>query len=462
MSTTASLELRIHSGAHAGASEPLDAQSHVLGAGQECDFVLGDAGLLPQQVRLEMGPEGWRMLRWGEASDLPGDAVTLAPGVLHLAGPLVISIDTPQAPWPPAEQVSALLNLPTAEVEIADDTPAMAIDEVLESAEEPLSEAPVLAAEPQPPRHIHRAVMGSMVALIVGALIWVVLPKTSLKAGNAEASVAATSPKVIGAQTAIDAIILAQGLADRVTTEPDALGKFRVRAALLTDDEYEKLALALSALTPRPALAVTTEQDLQILVGESVARQSAELSTPITARHMGGANFRVEGTLHDSEERNAFLGRLKNDLPALVVLESGLLTPEDLAQRLLDELRGANFAEINGQWTDEHLQMSISLAQADVPNWEQLLARVARKHKVPFNVSLTLQEKAASKKLPRALASLPFHLQSVVSGGTPYVVIDGGVKLLLDGRSQGWRLVSIDPGSVVFEGDHSNRVVVER
>jgi hypothetical protein len=64
--------------------------------------------------------------------------------------------------------------------------------------------------------------------------------------------------------------------------------------------------------------------------------------------------------------------------------------------------------------------------------------------------------------LPNVLAQLPFRLKSVVGGDTPYVVLGGGEKLLLQGQSQGWRLVSIDPDSVVFEGQQARKVVVQR
>lgn len=468
MDNAEALELRIHSGNHAGASEALGASSQSLGTSDECDFVLSDAGLLPQQLRLESGPAGWCLLGCSDASEAAGAAVALTPGVLQKVGPLVISVDRPQAPWPTAQQINALLQRPTPEAHVSAALASPVLEEAAESVLLAPSEVPVLALQAPTPtptnspiaRPFNRRLIASLLALIVCALVWVLLPKMAPQGANAQAHV--TAPTTEAARSAIDAIIQAQGLAGRVSTEPDAPGKLRVRAALLSEDEYEKLALALSALRPRPALTVTTEQDLQLMVGEAIARQSGELSTPIVVRHMGGANFRIEGTLANSEERNAFFGRLKNDLPALVLLESALMTPEDLAQGLLEELRGAKLAEINGHWTGERLQMTVSVAQTEVPRWEQLLARVAPNHKVPFSVTLIPQKESASKRLPLALASLPFHVQSVVSGATPYVVIDGGEKLLIDGRVHGWRLVSVDPESVVFEGGQAKRLLVER
>lgn len=480
MNAGSEMELRIHSGVHAGASALLDLHSQVLGADPGCDFVLGDAGILPQQVRLEYGPTGWSVLEWSASSEVPGKAQALQPGVLHKAGPLVISINDPQAPWPPTQDIDAMLvstqadtpEQAEARTEPAWDKAAEAMpQELAQETTEEIRRDLATTAVLQAPRNntwstrSTRITIAALLAVIAGTLVWVLLPghgdgDVAQRSKLASATRAVSSGAPVG-RAAIDAVILAQGLAQRVKVETDPQGRLLVRAALLSDDEYEKLALALSALAPRPALAVTTEQDLQLAVSEALTRNTAELESPITARHMGGGQFRLEGTLRSAEERSALLAILKGDLPALVVLESGLLVPQDLAQRMLDELRQADFANLVGQWTDGRLDMIIRLAQADVPRWEQLLANVARKHKVLFSVKVLFSNNATVVR-KSATEALPFHLQSVVSGGTPYVVLDGGVKLLLDGRSQGWRLVSVEAASVVFESAGAKRVVVQR
>jgi type III secretion protein D len=464
MSKTSELELRIHSGSNAGAREPLDAQSYVLGAGDTCDFVLGDADLLPQQLHLEFDPTGWRMRRWGPSEDKPGDAEILELGLLYAVGPLVISINNPRAPWPGTSEIGALLSKQADERDLADAITDHAEDEVATETPVAPTEESAHAKGQRPPRQANRTIIAVLLAVIVGPLLWVLLPHKrdmdSAVTKSAAPTVQAGPTSILLAQAAINAIILNQGLADRVNVQHDQQGKLVVRAALLSEDEYEKLARALSAINPRPALAVTTEQDLKIAVGDAVARSSVELETPISIRHLGGAQFRLEGTLRSDAERSAFLTRLKNGLPAMAVLELGLLIPEDLAKKMLNELREANFADTAGGWIDGRLQMVTRLVQSDVPEWERILVSVARKYKVPFSVKVTVLPKNNARA--GTLTSLPFHLQSVVGGETPYVVLEGGIKLLLDGRSQGWRLASIDPTSVVFEGANAKRVVLER
>ena len=55
---------------------------------------------------------------------------------------------------------------------------------------------------------------------------------------------------------------------------------------------------------------------------------------------------------------------------------------------------------------------------------------------------------------------LPFAIRSVVSGPQPYVVLPDGGKILLGGSHHGFRLVSVEPGRVIFEGN--DNVVLPR
>ena len=502
MSERPALQLRIHSGAHAGASEALDATSQSIGAGLDCDFVLADAGLLALQARLDAAPLGWRLLCWTSASDEPGAAVDMVPGALYAIGTVVISIDSPQAPWPGHEAVAEAL------LARVPDAGAMPEDAQADAAAQAGAAAAFAdaatdtvgakgAGEPgntnsvgvEPggaddanqtkgrsgvgPAALSRPVVysaiASLVAIIVGGLLWVLWPKDPAEgvgagavAGAVVPGGAASASRLGAGVDAIGTVIQSLGLSQRVSVEQGGSGQPLVRAALLSDEEYEQLALALSRLSPRPALAVTTEQELGVVVKELVEREALELKTGLSARQTGAGRYQIVGKLSDAKARDALLQRLREALPAVVVLEQAVTLPEDVAQRLLEDLRSAKLADIDGQWQDGRLRMQVSLLPADVPRWEQLLATAARKHDVPFTVALKLRTAPATNRLPEVLASLPFQLQSVVSGETPYVVMGDGAKLLLQGSLKGWRLVSIDPSSVVFEGDNARRVVVNR
>ena len=298
---------------------------------------------------------------------------------------------------------------------------------------------------------------GALICVIVGVLLWVVWPGDKTTGQTAVKPAAVVKP-VVGL-AAVEQAIQALGLKARVTISEGPGGLPMVRATLLDDEAYESLAMALSQITPRPGLEVTTEQQLVSAVRDQVQLHAADLKTKIVSTHLGAGKFRLTGNLADALERDTLLARLKESLPPVVTLESALTLPEDLATSMLAELRDAKVADIEGNWRDGRLVLGIRLEPTAVPQWEQLLERVARKYSVPFSATLSMK---SSNPRPGVLATLPFRLQAVVSGETPYVVLGGGDKVMLQGRTQGWQLVSIDKDSVVFEGAKASRVVVQR
>jgi len=98
------LQLRILSGMHAGACAPLDGDAYLLGALDDCDFVLTDAGVQPHHARLSRTDGGWQ-LDWVAQE---GGEPVLAPMRLESGkavpmGPIVVAVDDALAPWPTLE-----------------------------------------------------------------------------------------------------------------------------------------------------------------------------------------------------------------------------------------------------------------------------------------------------------------------------------------------------------------------
>jgi type III secretion system YscD/HrpQ family protein len=479
MNASDMLELRLHSGTHAGAHEALEAAEYLLGAGPDCDFVLSDADILPKQARLERKPNGWQMQSWDQTGGEPTVAVLLDPGTLYMLGTLVISVAAPQSPWPTQDEIDGLLRLTSATPDLdptegQSDSAAAGNDVVNPpseatarvdrptEAETHVGAQPAWMTEPRPQagvatRGLMVPLTGALMCGIVGALLWVVWPGDKVPVLTL-AKPAMAVKRMVGL-AAIEQAIQTLGLQERVTISEGLGGLPMIRATLLDDEAYEGLAMALSQLNPRPGLEVTTEQQLVRAVQDQLELQAAELKTKLVSTHLGGGKFRLAGNLRDAPERDTLLIRLKETLPPVVTLESALMLPEDLAQSMLAELREAQLGDINGNWRDGRLVLGVRLEPTVIPQWEQLLARVSRKYGVPFSATLTMK---SSNQRPGVLATLPFRLQAVVSGDTPYVVLGGGDKVMLQGRNQGWQLVSIDKDSVVFEGAKASRVVVQR
>jgi hypothetical protein len=129
----------------------------------------------------------------------------------------------------------------------------------------------------------------------------------------------------------------------------------------------------------------------------------------------------------------------------------------ELTNQIILELQANDFAEISGEWINDEAQIKASLAASDLPRWEQLLLRIDKLFKLPFKVVLDVKATKPVKE-----ANLPFQLQSIVGGVSPYVVLQGGTKLMPDGLIQGWRLVSVNPTNVIFENVAGRRISVAR
>jgi type III secretion system YscD/HrpQ family protein len=465
---TRTLELRVHSGVHAGACERLTQASYTIGSDAACDVVLSDANMESHHACLVQAGSTWLLQL--DAAETPVELGTLYP-----LGPLWMSVNLRGAPWPAVDEARP----PTLPAPPSSPSPAEAsgpMAELAASALEPFE--PNNTADPleetgtKPAPQARRskaataalsfALMGALMAVTVSVVAWTLWPDAQRSLDAATTAQPSSEGRPVNAGQHIDAVrqvITSLGMSGQVTADVGPGGLPLVKATLISDDNYETLAMALSNLNPRPALEVTTEQDLSSQLKVLLSEQADELDTALESHHVGAGKFKIVGKLASPEQRLALLSHLKTALPAAVTLESALSVPEERAQGMLKELLGSGLAQIRGRWLAGRLDMAIELDAPDVPRWEQLLVLAARKSDVPFTARVSIRP---NRVLPTVLAQLPFRLQSVVGGDTPYVVLGGGEKLLLQGQSQGWRLVSIDPGSVVFEGQQARKVVVQR
>ena len=103
-------ELRILSGLHRGATLPLDANAHAIGASEEADVVLVDSGI--EQLHATLTSEGatWLLSAnegqiFNAESNRPQQTVELVPGGFARVGDIWLTISQEGAPWekPPAE-----------------------------------------------------------------------------------------------------------------------------------------------------------------------------------------------------------------------------------------------------------------------------------------------------------------------------------------------------------------------
>lgn len=498
MNPHADHELRILSGVHAGAHEPLGDAGVVLGSAADCDFILEDADMAPRQGRLEASESGWRLFASNPGSGEKAESVAMAPGSLHRVGPIVVSVDAADAPWPDAALVRELLDvLRTSDAEQADaasrpptgsigaGTAGSPTDGAAEGAEGSEAGEPREAEEGAgatetagalyagerssgvapsgPSPHRTRLFIGAALGVIALGLLWAVLPQGEGPSGQALAGVAPAAPPAASGEAlvaditrAVDALDLGQAFEVHI----DGSGRPRVKMGVLNAADHERLALALAAFKPRPGLSVIAESELFQAVSEAVATQARQRGAVLKVVNAGGGRFRIEGQLETTRQRDELLGELQDALPA-VMLESGLIVPEDLAARMLDDLQTARVASVEGRWSEGQLRLDVCTSRSNVARWEALLVSVAQRYPVPFTATLCDNGRVSPAAAAKALAQLPFRVRAVVSGDTPYVVVDDGARLMVGGQRGDWRLASVDAQSVVFESD-TRRAVVPR
>lgn len=520
-------ELRILSGVHSGARAVLpEGGTVVIGSDANCDFILRDSALPARLLQLQQLGGAW-MLQWLTASGqaessqqilLPKDkAVLLAPqNVGSGAETPVLAVQPVHMPWPkvlptlisrvfqneaaPAADGGAFPTQATLQGGGSKDTNRAAAGTTPDS--QILLDHPLERADPAAPVAafpVRLTVswlknMGPLTVILLLFLIAMVLVSyltfgwfqqnlgepTSIDSTSLPALTTGRAPEGAGplgldqSRAAITAIASQLKLLPRIRIDSadPGQGGLLVHAGPLTDDETEALAAALSQLSPRPGLRVVSEFSLREAVQEAMARQSTVRSTVLTATPLALDRFEIQGLLPENADRDAVLVALRTEFAGLAVFESALQTWADKAALMVAELQKTGIASVQGQWQAGKLLLQVRVSKANLPLWEASLSRIAARYALPFTATLSWaadtsnlasNTKAVGSQNPRLQPGLPFALQSIIGGPTPYVVTADGGKLLPGGSYQGWKLMDISPERALFEAvQGSKRVEVRR
>ncbi len=475
MNDSARLELRIHTGLHAGARALLPEQDEcTVGSDPACDFVLADDGVAAAHLRLRRDESGaWQAENVGENVGNSGsDQAAVAPGRLLCLGPVVVSLAEADSAWPDAQSVAAAAQRADAiagEGERANDSAninANASTEALTAASAaetpaapaaPAAQPTAAAPTPRTPRLTPAARLAAAILLCLTALLGAALWWIGAQNVAAAPAPAAPSSDAAAQRAAIGKVLRDLGLEERATLRATPTGGWLVETAALADETLEELALALSRLDPKPGLRAASSADALGLVQDALLRLAGEEAN-LTATAAADGRVRIAGTMADAAARQALLDRLRAELPAWLPVDSGIDLREERAQRLLAELQAQYPGSISGEWSERQARLEIvaRVAADDMARYEQTLVQAMRRYPaVPVLARL--------ERLPAsAPARLPFRVVAVVNGATDYVVLDDGGKLLLSGRRSGWQLVAVDAHEAVFENGRAARIRVPR
>lgn len=425
-------ELRIFTGLHTGAHAALAPGVYVLGSDPACDFILCDEGVAGRHAELHISDTAWILHPLTERGATAGE-LRLRAGEGVAIGSAMIAIDAPRAPWQMTD--------PVAPPEASPEPEANALP--LESADPVM---PVVVTDVASQRGPGRYLLPSLaVVVLLAGLLWAL----ALQDAN-EPDIPPALPVAVSSDAQIRAIIDSMNLASRTQLERRSDGLWVVRAEQLSAEEYENLAATLSRVNPRPEFKVLDEQDLIREVRDVLKVHDASL----TADHLGGGRFRINGRIAGETERDALLQTLAKEVPTARGFESALLTPDSVATKVLDALLDNGATTVTGEWQDETFIVSAKLSRLDLPRWESALLIVEGQY------GKLLSYKIHTSFDDAVEAGLPFRILGIAGGMTPFVVLSDRSKVLLGGSAQGWRLTEVDGNQVVFEGPR--RLAVKR
>ncbi|MFC4297768.1 type III secretion system inner membrane ring subunit SctD [Castellaniella hirudinis] len=451
----AALELRVLSGLHREARCPA-IHGDLVGADPDCDIVLADAGLPARAARLVLGAEGWNLTS-GDGEHGPDTSTDTAYNQPLPLGPVWLTVARPEDPWAPPPDTAANGGDGTAHATIPDDDPigetAVTADAKPDTAPDPQDApqaAPVIRADPRPNHAVDTAIQPSRgrswimtlglaaagLAITIALLLAWLLPSTPPTPARADPRMAAEQslPHI---QAALERL----GLASRLRAAlADGGATAQVSGWVRDAAERDALAAALAQIWPMPAMQVSVEAD-----AVRTARTALDgYSVKYEPRYDGDGRLSILGIAADDTGRTAAIEAVREQLPGMTVMGNTIQLAPAVADALTRELAAAGLSGISLTWDRHHLQTDTSrLDDAQLARFETIVADFNRRF---FDVvALPGADRPAAD-------TVPFAILSVVSGKTPFIVLEDGSKLLVGGTYRNYRLTGIEEKRLTFDG----------
>ena len=470
-------ELRVLLGAQAGSRLPLRDGEHTLGSSDDGSIILVGPRIAPLHATLlvdggtvQVRPEAGRVLD-AQGREL-SDAVPLAPGMpIELDG-VWITVDRGEAAWPDVRDlaaVAATVDAPAGAADAADASVAPGLD----------IEAVVPGRSGLLARRVGLALLAVVVlsSITAGAVAWwhegsagdlgshegaveAALPASAPAdaASAAAAAAAAASAAEAGPPAALVDLLQRLALDDVLTLTKQPDGAWRIAGYVPTAAVKAQLLKAVNDLQhlkgpngasapaqamPEPLLQVFAQDDLIVAAQEALIAADLPGGLRFAPASAGGTLKLVGGARSDAVADAAALVAIRR-VPGLHQLESEVLLPEALLARLKDELTNAGLnRRITFTREVPEVVLSGKLVGDELARWQALY----QKFRADWGDALPLQANVDGTP-----PVLPFVVQAVVGGASPYLVTEDGTRVIRGGRIAGRTLTAIQNGELVFEG----------
>lgn len=394
----AGLELRVLLGLQAGSRLPLPTGEHALGSGDDCTVILGGPRIAARHATLLIGAGDPRVRPdAGPVLDAQGRALTqetpFAPGVPIDLGGVWITVDRLEAPWPDMHAFQP-------------GRPGVAADTVAAGPASRAAAGGTFAAA-RGPRVAWRR------AIVVGLLVAVL--------SSSVATVMASWWRVT---------------APTIDAAPPLLASEH-------DDAAPPASAASAVSSEQPAAPLPSPDELLVAAQEALVAVDGPGSLRFAAAGTAGS-LKLLGAARSESQVDETAREVIRRVPGLHRLEAEVLLPEALLRQLKDDLAEAGLARrLTIVRESPEVVLSGHLAVEERARWQALYDRF----RAAYGDALPLRA-----QLDGSPPELPFVVQAVVGGPSPYFVTDEGVRVIRGGRIAGRTLVGIQNGELVFEG----------
>lgn len=476
-------ELRILSGLHAGAVVPVESEL-VIGSDPACDIILDDAGIAPRHARLIIEGDHWALFEpeadlhaTGTALPEPIASGTLGEPCTH--GPLCFSIEPADAPWKSQQDYHDAAIAHAA----AQATAAFTVETGAEPAQQSMTQSATHPPSGPGAWHARHAAMWTRLGNVfrgihlprlrrvprfVMVIVWIALLGGAGTAAfmqyrslSASRALEAANREAIANQKRLDAVHTALkplGVDTNVRVAARKDGMVTVTGWVGDESSLKQVQTALAALQPAPELHLTTTALIQQSLKEALQPYGSRLSFELQK----AGNVRLSGGVKDTAQKEEILRSIKAQVPQVGDIEDYLMLPPQLVQMFRSQLRTTEFPDAEATWDGNRMVLNVKLSDDDRAAFERLLVDFSSKYGdvVPFVAQTPGDTRNTPKVMSGGADSLPFRVVSVIGGPMPFVVLDGGVKVMQGGLYKDYRLASISDKELVFEGPQ--RIVLRR
>lgn len=445
------LELRVLYGPQAGSRLVVTAGRYLLGHSDDCTIILNGPRIEAEHALIDFDDELPSITpQDGAVCDAQGNTIQdrfpMRFGMPVEVGGVWIAIDYVDSPWPDPSSVAPIqagspLALPESEAKAQFDqnTPGSNFDTL-----------PVRGAG----KGLRIVLIASAIVLVtvfvsgVGLASWLIY-----KEGESEASLLAgadlppTEPASLGdLRKRLKTIAGNEPIEIRYTTQGDVT----ISGYVSTADIKARIGSVTSSYKPAPKVSIFAEDEL---LAEAKTRLKENIDTnraKVIIENVKGGKLRLTGAVATSGVRDEIIDLIKNGVAGITQVDASVMTPEDLPQKLEEQLANAGLTKrLQVVARQPEFVLRGKLTENEFRNWEKTLISFVDTYGslLPIRAGIGLIETKS-----------PMNIEAIVGGAVPFIVTKSGERIERGGNIGGNVLTVVRDNEIIIDGNERYRV----